>query len=272
MKTFTEDTYQVPASVPPTQLTEDVPVPRTTAPRTDSQSRSWFFTYNNPTETAEGIYERLKDRTQFLVLQSELGASGTPHLQGCITYKQATRFSRAKADFPLAHLEIPVDVARARNYCKKTDTRVAGPWEFGDIRALGKKMLVRDARDLTAEDMEEMSLATFLQAKKVQLELAAAERPPRLDPTCLKGPRGIWLCATAGAGKSCMARLLATHFSADCYVKDPSTKWFNGYNGQEIILVDDWDKSSASFSFTALKHWADPYDLTVEVKGGAVPL
>lgn len=54
------------------------------------------------------------------------------------------------------------------------------------------------------------------------------------------------------------------------YPKDRN-KWFDGYNGQQVIIVDDIDKSSKCLS-GHLKDWADHYPRRGEIKGGAVPL
>ena len=63
-----------------------------------------------------------------------------------------------------------------------------------------------------------------------------------------------------GIGESYAVRSLYPNL----YVKS-STKWWDGYTNQDVVLVDDLDSD-------ALKHyikiWADPYKFVGETKGG----
>lgn len=46
-------------------------------------------------------------------------------------------------------------------------------------------------------------------------------------------------------------------------------KWWDGYRGQEAVLIDDFD---SQIGYTHFKRWFDKYKCQVESKGGAVPL
>lgn len=51
------------------------------------------------------------------------------------------------------------------------------------------------------------------------------------------------------------------------------TKWWDGYNKEKIVLIDDWEKDSMKYLCHYLKLWADPYgQITGEVKGSILPL
>jgi len=53
----------------------------------------------------------------------------------------------------------------------------------------------------------------------------------------------------------------------------PSTKWWDGYKGQRIVLIDDFELNGIGYLGHYLKLWADPYGkLDGEVKGGTVIL
>jgi len=69
-----------------------------------------------------------------------------------------------------------------------------------------------------------------------------------------------------GAGKSRLAWDQAT-FSA--YPKDPSTKWWDGYRGQENVVLDEF---RGRIAVEHLLRWLDRYPVCVETKGGAVVL
>lgn len=70
----------------------------------------------------------------YCVYQLERGENGTLHLQGYLELKNRKRFTELKKFHGLfgAHFEPRKgSPSEARDYCMKTDTRVAGPWEHG---------------------------------------------------------------------------------------------------------------------------------------------
>lgn len=53
------------------------------------------------------------------------------------------------------------------------------------------------------------------------------------------------------------------------YPKDPNTKWWCGYRGQEHVVLDEF---RGSISISHLLRWLDRYPVMVETKGSSVPL
>lgn len=50
-------------------------------------------------------------------------------------------------------------------------------------------------------------------------------------------------------------------------------KWWDGYQGQTAVILDDLGHDAAKCLATHLKHWADPWGkMPGEVKHGQVPL
>lgn len=81
-------------------------------------TRSWMYTINNPSETEKTALEGLDALCH--VCGNEVGASGTPHLQGYIRFKQPQRLSWWKNQFPRAHVEPRKGTeAQAIAYCRK---------------------------------------------------------------------------------------------------------------------------------------------------------
>jgi len=54
------------------------------------------------------------------------------------------------------------------------------------------------------------------------------------------------------------------------YVKDPRTKWWNGYFLEKEVIIDDFGKGGIDINH--LLRWFDRYRCSVEVKGDMVPL
>lgn len=79
-------------------------------------SRSWCFTLNNYTEKD---IQFLKDLEKtYMCVGKEVGESGTPHLQGYITFNRTYRLPQLKKLMPRAHLEVAKS-KDAMNYCMK---------------------------------------------------------------------------------------------------------------------------------------------------------
>jgi len=76
--------------------------------------------------------------------------------------------------------------------------------------------------------------------------------------------RGTWYYGPPGSGKSYRARTE----NPNAYLK-AQNKWFDGYAGEEAIILDDLDHNALGHH---LKIWADRYACTGETKGGTIHL
>lgn len=103
-------------------------------------SRSYCFTYNNPTHTPESILEKANacSAIRYLVFQKEVGENGTPHYQGYLELARPQRITFLRREFIECHYERRRGSRdQARDYARKDDTRTDGPWEYGEWRAGG---------------------------------------------------------------------------------------------------------------------------------------
>jgi len=69
-----------------------------------------------------------------------------------------------------------------------------------------------------------------------------------------------------GTGKS---KLVWEQAGEDAYVKNPTTKWFDGYSGQRHVILDEF---RGDINISHLLRWLDRYPVTVEIKGSSMPL
>ena len=77
---------------------------------------------------------------KYLVYQLEMGESGTPHFQGYIQMNKPVRFTHFHPMLERAHFEVSKGTPeQATAYCTKEDTRLEGPWVFGEIQGQGKR-------------------------------------------------------------------------------------------------------------------------------------
>lgn len=135
-------------------------------------SRDWCFTCFDVDETTaedivKSIYER--DIVKYVVAQLERSTEGNLHLQGYLEISKVARYSALKKDeLSGAHFEKRLGLQQqAIDYCKKEDTRVLGPWEFGKKSDKKDRVVPRGVRvastvlawsDILSED--ELSLYT----------------------------------------------------------------------------------------------------------------
>ena len=91
-------------------------------------------------------------------------------------------------------------------------------------------------------------------------------------PVEVEGCRGLWICGPPGTGKTHKAR----EISKGLYEEEPfifsGEKWFDGYKGEKVIVIEDLDRYTVHKLGHNLKLWSDRYGVSAEVKGATIPL
>jgi len=230
------------------------------------QTRWWLFTLNNPEVTPEEVWQRSQMyKAGYLAGQLERGESGTPHYQFVTWTKEKTRRSTVKKAFPQAHMEVVKGTPeQAIAYCTKEETRVSEPFFFGELP------IKRNSK----EDWE----AVFLLAQAGRMDLIPAKikvqhygNLQRIAKDHIKGVdfetvRGIWIVGSPGQGKTHWARM---HLAKGSYYAKMANKWWDGYQGESVVVLDDLDKKAEVLAHH-LKIWSDKWSFTAEAKGSAI--
>lgn len=222
------------------------------------RSRNWCFTLNNYDAADELALST--EVCEYLIYGKETAPqTGTKHLQGYIEYKNAKLMSTIKKTYPKMHLEKRRGSAKqAADYCRKGGDVT----ERGKMSEQGKRTdlervveMVEDKK--TMAEIAEEEPVTFIKYNRgiAALKGALTKHRSRDDP-----PNVIWLHGKTGTGK--------TRFPHDnhdsLYIKD-GTQWWDGYEQQEAIVIDDFD---GKWPFRDLLRLLDRYEYQGQTKGG----
>ena len=235
--------------------------------------RNWCFTINNPTATDSPAGWSAVKNVRFCVWQKERGSEGTEHLQGYVMLYETQRLTWLKANLnSRAHWENRKGShQQAVDYCKKEESRIDGPWQFGEGPQQGKRndlLLLKAAvesgkreRVIASDDDLFPVWAKYSRAAKEYRRLLQGSGRSH-QTKCLV----LW--GEPGVGKS----RFAANVDPDAYwVMRPRSNgdvWWDGYDGQDVVVVDEF---TGWMTRTFLCRMLDRYPLNVEVKGGSVP-
>lgn len=232
----------------------------------DQRSRCWCFTINNPKRAygldvyyTEELGNNVKNYS-YIVWGYEIGKNGTPHFQCFIIMKKRTKLSTMRKMIPGAHFESMYSNSEAAaNYCKEDGLwQECGVFEYitkkgGECGGLKKGrnykriICLAKAGDMDKIEEEDAS-AYFLHYRTIKLIMA--DNPPQVQD--LDRLNNEWIYGKTGVGKSRTARLENPVF----YLKGLN-KWWTGYKGEEVVIIDDIGKSHATWIGDFLKHWLD---------------
>jgi len=114
------------------------------------QSRSWIIVINNYTIEDENLLNDLEG-VSYMVYGKEIGESGTPHIQGMITFKKQQRGAAVKKIHNTAHWEPCMAADASANYCMKDKK-----YTIRDHRNQGKRNDIAIIKDVIKEIKDDM--------------------------------------------------------------------------------------------------------------------
>lgn len=214
------------------------------------RGRFWCFTLNNPTFTDQEhwvTYTETAPDIRFLTYGKETGASNTFHFQGYIEMNKTVSLAHLKASHgPRYHWELRKGTGEeAMRYCWKEDSE---PYIWGTpSKGKGERTdlsVVQDDMDggMSMREIATNHFGTFLRynrglAQYMSLTRQAKRRAP---------PKIQWLWGESGAGKSVTMTEIVEEMPVDdvYYVStSPTGTWWGGYNGQSVVVMDDFRAS-----------------------------
>lgn len=229
-----------------------------------SRTRNFVFTKNNYDDEFECyINEVIEPLSRYITYGREVGAQGTPHLQGYIVFRDAKTIAAVRGLMQGCHIEIRRGSHKqAKEYAQKDGDIYEAGQEPIDQEQKGRRELERWDRarqSAISGDFDAIPSDIYIRCYSTIKKIARDHLAPVRN---LHQPCGIWLWGAAGAGKSFSAR----QAYPEAYIKE-ANKWWDAYQDEEVVIFDDIDPSMG-WCKRFLKIWGDRYPFLAEEKGG----
>lgn len=232
-----------------------------------SRYRSCCFTYNNYTEESIKNILAFPD-LKYVIMGKEIApTTGTPHLQGYAEFDRQVQLKDLQPVF--GHITRNKGNAKQNiAYCSKSGDVIT----FGEPKQQGKRTDLEDVAEMVKEkkSMTEIALAHPIAIIKYGrgIENCAAlmhatQRDKNIELVV------VYIYGLAGVGKT---KLIQDKLAgcSDVYWKDDS-KWWGGYRGQSIVVIDDF-RLEGYWSLPTCLRVFNRAPLMVEAKGVQVQL
>lgn len=239
----------------------------------ESPAKCWCFTVF-PEDDTDSMHEWLQYQWNsgawtYLVGQVEVAPeTGRYHLQAFGVLGSKKRLTQLKKIDGRAHWErMQGTPAQAKAYCTKQETRVEGPWEFGELKSAGRPATLEEVAKVVktgatdeeiAEDFGVLWIRHYkgIRSLRMALKITGPQRDWEPEIWVLWGP--------SRTGKSAFAHVNWP----DAYWKDFGEPWWDNYAGQETIVIDDM--RPGYMPLTTAQHLLDRYPMHLPVKGAYV--
>lgn len=195
----------------------------------------------------------------------EGGTTGYRHWQVlAVCAKRVTRNQLKGFLCPEAHCEQSRSSA-ANDYVWKDDTAVPNTrFEIGTLPKSKARSVDWDAVWSAAKSGDidsipkDILIRNYTSIKRIRVDNCTPPMRPGIEVRVYWGP--------TGTGKTHRA---FDEAGSNFYIKNSRTKWWDGYQGQPNVIIDEFN---GSIDVTYLLNWFDKYPCFAEIKGFSVPL
>lgn len=196
--------------------------------------------------------------------QLELGEGGFLHWQVIVAFRRKVRPGKVREVFGNVHHELTRSAA-AEEYVHKEETRVVGT-QF----ELGRKDMKRNS-DVDWDQIWESAKTGDMMAIPADVRIRSYHTLKRIrkdyeNPLFRNGVVVKVFYGATGTGKS---HRMFQECGDNFYVKSSTTKWWDGYRGEENVVIDEF---RGKIDISHLLKWFDKYPCVVEEKGGQLAL
>jgi len=208
-----------------------------------------------------------EEMTYMVYQMEQCPSSGLIHWQGCVGFKKTKRWKQVMQLVwnDLCFVE-PSRSEACINYCKKKESAIDEAIELGKISSAGSR---NDLLELRTKLIAGETIGTLWRDEKTFVTMmrnyrAVKEAALYLQPKAMRIPLEVtFIWGEPGTGKT----YSAWQEYPDLFV--PTKDWFDGYDGQETVLLDEFDKSDwKKVPMSWYLKLIDVYPFEVETKGG----
>ncbi len=232
-----------------------------------AQARYWILTVpvSDDGWKPSSFDDGLPDQIHYCKGQEEEGEEGGyRHYQLIAYFRRKVRMGTVKSIFgSRAHCE-PTRSIAAREYVWKESTRIDGSqFEYGELVVRrGNQEDFELVRRLSIEGRfleipPDIFVRYYCNIRRIAADFA---RPVPVEK------RIRVYCGKTGTGKS---RRAWEEASLDAYPKNPTSKFWCGYQGQKKVVIDEF---RGAIDISHMLRWLDRYPVLVEIKGSSTPL
>lgn len=227
-------------------------------------SKRFAWTLYDDDINPDELLEKIKPHARYVIFQKEkCPTTDKEHYQGYIALLKASRMSALKTIIsPKAHFEKCNGTEEDNvNYCSKEDSRVAGPWSYGRLANPGTRNDINECKELLKNGASMREISEKFNYQCIRLAEKYKEYHDSSDD--IRQVKVLWFWGGTGLGKT---RVAIEMSRPDYWISGKNLKWWNGYDGHENVIIDDFRGDYCTFH--ELLRILDIYRYTVEVKGG----
>lgn len=230
-------------------------------------SRGWCFTLNNWTVEDRKACEAVDSK--YTIFGEEVGEKGTPHLQGYFYMRSATSMKSMTKKVPRASFRAAKGTDEENTkYCSKEGVNL---FTKGKAPMMGERKDIDEIKDIIDDGGNLLDCfngnfgLTVRCYKGFERYMECIGRPGGVARRDKDSPwKVIWIWGKAGKGKS---RIVYDKYHEDDIYTKP-IEWYNGYMGQKVMLIDDFDEKTMGNK--ELLHLMDRYPMMGKTKGSFV--
>lgn len=227
-----------------------------------ARSRNWCFTeFNLELKDLTKIYNDHKDNIRYLCAGKETcPTSGKMHMQGWIQFEKPKRFGGVKKLFTKStHIETcKGNEFDNDKYCKKDGEFIT----HGEFMAQGNRTDLKNIKKIlkdggTMSDIMEKEFETYCKYRNGIKDYAALIEKKNRKEFRKVEVEVLWGETGTGKTKTAME-------TAEFKIHADQLKWWDGYDGEKIICIDEYD---SSIRLTEMLGLLDGYQLRLPIKG-----
>lgn len=194
------------------------------------------------------------------------------HVQGYVEFPKPKKITGIKTLFNdnTMHIEKRMGTRdQARAYCMKKDTQQEGPFEFGEWGAGGQgaRNDAHGVLEMIKDGKRNKDIAEAYPGQVIRYAKGIEKLRSWVDPHPNEGlKKVIIMTGCTGCGKTRSAVEIAGGWD-NIYMKDPGNTWFDNYDGQKVLLIDEFRCKVPLYN---LLLWCDRRVGQVQCKGGYV--